>query len=407
MKKIITLLAAVSLIFGAVGIAMAQDCATCVEPGTINRACPEEQDQCASLPFDYENDDYFWIESTLVPNYCESLVKQDRRVLFPACDCDNFREGDTIDIRMEILVNGQTGDNGAYWAQTISSVGGIDLGTYSTQTAACDPNRDYDYNGSFIGPFDYLYYNSAGNLVTGGMPLTGSGVDCYNDDPREDRENRVVVIQPNASAINNDCLEHGYVITGTDDTENRSIWAIDIPWIRFDLNKVQAGDVVSVRICVAKATPREEGDQCSYDLVDLGGICGDTGCCCEFEVGTLGCCIDEEYNTLIYPYATEMNSVNWWYGMVITNLDSVAGEADVTVYETNADGSVDTATITVDVAANGLFVTNNQALMSAFGGDIGDGRAYFVVNTEFDASGFMFIGNDVKAEAMGYLPEAR
>lgn len=197
-------------------------------------------------------------------------------------------------------------------------------------------------------------------------------------------------------------MPHGYVITEEDDIQNRAVWAINVPLIRFDLNKVQAGDVISVRICMAKAV---EDDNCVYDLVDLGGICGDTGCCCEFELGTLGCCDDDKSYDLLYPYATPMNSLDWWYGMVITNVDSVDGEADITVWETNADGSVDTATITVAVAAHSLYVANNQSLMAAFGGDIGDGRAYFEVNTDFDASGFLFIGNDMKAEAMGYLPE--
>ena len=111
MKKIITFLMAATMIFGFAGVAMAADtCATCVEPGTINRACPEEQDLCESLPFDYEDADHFYNEDQdYIRNYCDTLIKKDRRVLFPACDCENFEEGDTIDIRMEILVNGQTG----------------------------------------------------------------------------------------------------------------------------------------------------------------------------------------------------------------------------------------------------------------------------------------------------------
>jgi hypothetical protein len=417
MKKIIMFLMAATMIIGFSGISMAADlCTTCAPDGTINRACPEEQDNCESLPFDYEDVGYFRDHvGDTVANYCdEALVKKDRRVIFPACDCDNFEKNDTIDIRLEILVNGVTGDNGAYWAENVGSTDtggnlGIDVGTYSTSTAACAYDRKYNYNGRFQGAFDYMYYDDEGDLVSGGKPrpsLPGPyDVGCYNSNPKEDRANRVVVIQPAAEFINNRCLPHGYVITEDDDVSNKAMWAINIPWIRFDLNKVQIGDEISVKICVAKAAARNANSTppaaiCTIPLVDLGGICGDTGCCCEFKLGTLGCCGPDNSRHLIYPYATPMNSTDWWYGFVITNTSDEDGEAEVTVYE--ADG--DTTTVTVTVAANNMYVANNQTLMTLFGGAIGDAKAYFDVSTDFPADGFMYIGNDVKGEAMGYLP---
>lgn len=391
MKKIIIFLMAATMVIGFSGISFAADtCETCIAPGTIDRACPiEEQGDCYSEPFDYEDAAYD-------PNYCTD-PKAPRRVIFPACDCENFVEGDYIDIRMEILVNGLSGDNGAYWAQNVNS---IDVGTYSSSAAACDDGLNYD--GDFLGPFEYLYYDSQGDLETG-SPLTG-GYYCESIGD----SNRVTVIQPDADLINTDCLEHGYMITAENDLNNEAYWAINIPYIRFDQNMVQAGDVIEVRICLAKAIvdTRTGGDfPCEYPIVDLGGICDDPACCCTFEVGTLGCCLEDLVlgGKLIYPYATEMNNATWWYGMVITNISDEDGVADVTVYETDGD----TATISVDVAANNMFVTNNQALMAAFGGDIGDARAYFEVNCDFTASGFLFIGNDDKAEAMGYLPVSR
>ena len=86
--------------------------------------------------------------------------------------------------------------------------------------------------------------------------------------------------------------------------------------------------------------------------------------------------------------------------MVITNLSSTDGEAAVTIYETDGD----TETVTVPVEANNMFVASNVDLMDAFGEGIGDARAYFTVRTDFNADGFLFIGNDGKSEAMGYLP---
>ncbi len=397
MKKIITFLMAATMILGFAGISLAADtCATCVEPGTINRACAiEEQGDCYSSPFDYEDTD---MES----NYCND-PKIPRRVIFPACDCDNFVEGDMIDIRMEILVNGQAGDNGAYWAEAVNS---IDMGTYTGQSAACADYHEIDgqdndnYSGAFEGPFEYWYYDAEG-LLQEGYPVEGS-LSCANISDSD----RVTIIQPDANEINGYCIPHGYMITQQDDINNLSNWAIDIPHMRFDQTMVQEGDVISVRICLAAAIVVEgEGQTDPCQDVDLGGNCDDTGCCCTFEVGTLGCCLEELTlgGKLIYPYATEMNNADWWYGFVITNLDSEAGMAEITVYETDGD----TATITVEVAANNMYVSNNQALMAAFGGDIGDARAYFEVDAEFTASGFLFIGNDAKAEAMGYLPVSR
>jgi hypothetical protein len=395
MKKIIMFLMAATMIIGFAGISMAADeCATCTAPGIINRACDMEQDTCLNYWFDYED-----AVNPGVANYCDD-PKTPRRVLFPACNCENFQEGDTIDIRMEILVNGLSGDNGAYWGEAVGR-NGIQVGTYPTNAAACDPDEEGRYvdgagnPGFFRGAFQYLYYDELGVLRTNGIPRALASTTCWPTNPELSLQDRVVIIQPNPDCQINPPGAHGFVITTEDDDANNAIWAINIPFMRFDMHQLQAGDVISVKICVAKAN---EDTGC----VDLGGICGDTGCCCEFVVGTLGCCVDElSAGTLVYPYATPMNDVDWWYGFVITNLTDVDGVAEVTAYE----GS-DSATITVDVPARGMYVKTNTGLLNEFSGfpNIGDDRAYFEVNTDFTASGFLFIGNDGKSEAMGYVP---
>lgn len=437
MKKIITLLMAATMIIGFSGMSMAADdeCPTCVDPGTINRACPVEQEDCDSYPFDYEDlawERYFEGESYKLgyKNYCDG-VKDNRRVMFPACNCDNFQVGDTIDISLEILVNGQTGDNGAYWAQNVGSYDyyhdrdcqtgqvmqasgrdALNMKTYSSQTKACDDpvynsaDQSFYYDDVFVGPYDYWYVDDDGDLQKDGYPVIGEGAHCYDTDADEDEENRVIIIQPDADAINGSCIGHGYVITTDDVESDKSVWAINIPWIRFDLNKIQIGDEIQVRICLKKAVQQTQLDgtpiPCCFDI-DPGGICEDPDCCCVFTLGTMGCCEDDTDYALIYPYATPMNSLDWWYGMVITNYSDEDGQAQVTVYETDGDS----ATVTVDVPANNMYVANNQSLMTAFGGSIGDARAYFEVLTDFSATGFMFIGNDNKSEAMGYLPASK
>lgn len=376
MKKIITFLMAATLILGFAGISMAADvnCAECVAPGIINRACPAEQFSCPMVPFDYEDIDQFG-----VPNYCDDAGKKLRKLIFPVCDCEDYFWGDVIDIRMEILVNGETGDNGVYWAEDVDGPG-IDLEAYVSQTEACK-GQDYVY-GSFAGGFVYKYYDQFG-VQRIGQVLEGTQ-DCSTFQTSAGVMNRVTIIEPNIDAV-----DHGFIIPRVIDLENRSNWAIDIPNMVFDPTVVAPGDVITVQICLAKALDGE---------VDLGGICGTTGCCCTFTVGTLGCCEGDSAYKLIYPYATPMNHADWWYGFVITNLTGADGEADITVYETDGD----TATITVTVGANNMYVKSMSELMTAFGGTIGDQRAYFEVSTNFNANGFFFIGNGT--ESMGYLP---
>jgi len=389
MKKAITILMAAALVFGFAGMASAQDCTTCLDPLDINRGCETIQDAC--YPFDYENQVFFPDENrnTITP-YCEGPEgKADPRVVFPVCDCpfaDELIQGAVVDVRLEILVNGETGANGAYWAENVNDNsfefaegGGIPMEAYASETLACED--DTPFQSAFVGEFRYRGYDEDGEL-TGMTPLVGN----FNCDP--DEEDRPTIIEP---VLQQGTDNHGYTITLADAENDRSQFAIDIPHIKFDPSMIDEGDVISVQICLTCA---EDGE------VNVGSICGGCGCCCEFELGTILCCREGTSSSLTYPYVTAMNDANWWYGMVITNLSSFAGEAEVTIYETDGD----TETVTVDVDANSMFVASNVDLMDAFGEGIGDARAYFKVKTDFSADGFLFIGNDGKSEAMGYLP---
>jgi hypothetical protein len=384
MKKFIAVLFAAGFVFGFVGLAIAQDCTTCLPPQTINRGCEEEQAAC--LPFDYENVDSFSHLDTAYPNYCEEFAKQNPRVLFPICDCveevGDLNEGDVVDISLEILVNGAEGNNGAYWAQDVNGTG-IGLETYPTESAAC---ADSGFDTFFGGVFQYGTYQTDGTIAY------SANVDTTYPDC--DPDYTPTIIEPLPGQAGCSPASHGYTVTAADELNNNSIWAIDIPHIVFDPTMVGEGDEISVRICVALADP----DDCS---VASGGVCGEVGCCCTFLLGDLCCPEATESFNLIYPYTTPMNDANWWYGMVITNLTGgAAGTANITVYENDGDSE----SVEVEVPANGMFVRSNMELMDIFGEDIGDSRAYFDVETDFSASGFLFIGNDTKAEAMGYLP---
>ena len=377
MKKAITILMAVALVFGLAGMAAAQgECITCIDDLLIDRGCETEQDQCE--PYDYENNSF-------LPNYCqEPAGKADPRVLFPICDCDfatDLEAGDVVDVRLEILVNGKTGDNGAYWAEDVN-LSGIGMETYSSETAACE---DTNFGSAFIGNFVYYGFDEDGDRVVRGPAPTANNCDLDDSD-------RSTIIEPQLGQTGQGT--HGYVIQDADEVSGNSTWAINIPYILFDPTMINEGDVISVQICLSMA------DRDNNYEVEIGGICVACECCCEFELGTILCCQAGASTNLVYPYVTPMNDANWWYGMVITNLSSTDGEAAVTIYETDGD----TETVTVPVEANNMFVASNVDLMDAFGEGIGDARAYFTVRTDFNADGFLFIGNDGKSEAMGYLP---
>jgi hypothetical protein len=263
MKKIITLLMAASLIFAFAGIAAAADCVNCA-PGTINRACSGEQGACVSEIFSVEDEDI-----STNDNYCDTS-KLPRRVMFEVCDCeDEFKIGDTVDISLEILVNGQTAassDHGAYWAENVNSIA---VNPFVDQPAACEGSLTeqygFKYDDDSAGDgwhFDYKYYDyDNNNRATNGSPLT-THADDFDCDDIEDYQ-RVTVITPDATTINANCLAHGFKIPL--DFNGEGTWVIDIPDMRFDNSIIQAGDIVSVRICLAKAVPATSIDTPCYN----------------------------------------------------------------------------------------------------------------------------------------------
>ncbi len=412
MKKALTLLMAAAMVIGFTGMSAAQD--TCLDPLNINRGCETDQQNC--YPFDYENIKVFDED---FPNYCTVPTgKETPKAIFSVCDCEfasDLGVGDVVDVRLEILVNGSTGNNGAYWAQHVDADGadsdssenvridaavagddltaqevednclgpdassGIGLKTAASETQACA----YDCFGSaFVGDFVYKGWDADGNAISTSSIAADSGT-C--------NAGTYTIIEP---ALDQELLtDHGYMIQEDDTDLNNSEWAIDIPYIWIDQDKISEGDTISVEICLTPAST--DGEPSS------GSICGGCGCCETFELGTITCCEAGTSYSLVYPYATPMDDANWWYGMVIINESDTAGEANITIHE--QDGDTESIVATVD--AHDMFVKNSTQLSDEFGEDIGDSRAYFTVDTDFSADGFFYIGNYGRdGEAMGYLP---
>jgi hypothetical protein len=388
MKKLICVLAACMLVFGF-SASVSAECVTCEEdPGNIYRGCEDLEDQRVfCYPFDYD-DDFGECQSKewSRPSYCMRGAKGDvHRALFKICDCitegtfETLVQGDTVDIRLDILVDGEEGDNGVYWAEDIGTTG-IPMEPFDSQEAACAED-DCSPDEAFLGEFDYKLANG-----DPGFPYGGSGCDL------EDEE-RVVSICPDVAQTGT----HGYTVTTQDDVDNNSVWWIDIPSMRVDPAMVDGGEQVQVKITLTRE-------------LSGGGVCGECeGCSCVIDIGQL-CCEDspELLPNLIYPYFPPMDSSYWGLmGLVVTNLSDNDGAWTATVYETDGD----VGTVSGTLGARETFLTTMQNLKgqltmtdSSGSGVFGDSRLYVDVDVAFNANGFAMIANPNTGESMGYLP---
>lgn len=211
----------------------------------------------------------------------------------------------------------------------------------------------------------------------------------YGCDDLEDSD-RVVKIELDRSESG---ANHGYVVLDTDEVNGLATWAIDIPRMRVDPTRVNAGDQVWVKICL---------------ILDCAGLCSDdTLCCCEIYIGELCCAFDTDSGAgLIYPYFPPANTAVWnLLGMTITNLSSINGTCTVTMYE--SDGDV--GTLDVDIDGNSIFletIPNVAAAMTKTegAGTLGDAKSYLTVDADFPATGFAMIADTIDGASMGYLP---
>lgn len=383
MKKVLTVLMAVTMVMGFAAMASAVDAINCKgEPGRLIAGCAE---QGACETFDFEN----------AYNYCDP-GKTTNRAVFPVCECDqdfidNMSIGEKYTVGMKILVDKGTGtavegNNGVYWGEVPVN---IPMQTFSSQGAACDSTT---YADAFLGDFQFMLAN--GDTMINGTPVsvfTGSGCpEAINEVVEFDT---IIPLDAEGNVIEG--AEYGYEIKGADIIGQNSNWAIDIPGMIVDPSKVQPGWVVWVEVCISEAADAK------------GTICGDCGeCCFMLKIGTL-CCEGEDpatiSDTLVFPYLGKTNG-GWWNGMAITNLSSVDGTAAVTLYENG-----DVFTGTVSVGANNIALISVDALtLTTAGGDgeMGNERSYVVVKTDgFHASGFAMMAKEANGVSMGYLAE--
>jgi len=281
---------------------------------------------------------------------------------------DDILDGVNYQIQLEITVNDETGDNGVYWTND-DLVVMVDADT----TEMCD--EDALTTGSAVTTFANLdggAPNYAGYTATGTTDTAGDAPAAADCTPT----NKIVTLLTDANNLS---------VNGTDDD---TIW-VSIPAMNYDPTKVEAGDVVGVKVTLLQAP-------CGVLLTE------------NFEIGTFDCPAAGSSQSLTFPYFTNMSGDSYWDGIVITNLGSTAGTATITVYE--ADG--DTGTMTAAVGANSQYVNLLSAMVASMtvggsgDGVLGNATVYITVTTDFSADGFAMIAKAATGESMGYLPRA-
>jgi hypothetical protein len=291
--------------------------------------------------------------------YCEDTHLGDPKLILEAADPFDLLD---YTVRMEILVNGESGYYGVAWTNEAVTGDG-----YTTVAAACGDDPTYVIGAQA----NYTYYDEDGGTILATSVEAPNDGDCDVSNTAE-----AIILETDTSDIG--------LASGDD------VIQLDIPAMNYDLATIAAGDVVTVRVSLVDPPCKQiwQGD---------------------IIVGTFGDCVTAAVPTdLIFPYFTAMEaSEAWWDGIAIVNVSGSDGTADITVYE--QDGDIGTLN-DVAVSAHSMYVdllSNILGSMTADAGNtgtLGDSRCYIVVDCTFNADGFAMMGEFTYGNAQGYLP---
>jgi len=367
MKRLLVLLTVmVAVLFFTAGAFAQTVCTSC--KGTLREIpCPVGAVQgaaCTLSEFDYDINSF--PPALLVPDgYCSTAVGtagvNNYRAIFHICDCPDptvFTAGLNLQVRYEILVNGLSGANGAYWSGTAPPAT-LNFNTAASTTLACGLAAQPLTFGAYVGG---SFFQSDGATVA--TPL--AGVACTVG-----AANRATIWLSNAATP--------YVVTGLEG----SYWWFDIPPIRISTNQIQAGDVISVQI----------------RLIDVLGasICAEcTLCDCTIEVARVCCSGVAPTTMLTFNYFTSLAAGDYWNGMAIANNTGTAGTCVLTARQLG--GGACTATVTVP--ANGLVVDLLENM--TWTGTVNGAPCFIIGNCDYaGAFGFGMMANGAH-DSMGY-----
>lgn len=401
MKKRLVTLMAVFMIFSFSGNVFAQSvCHDCEKTSVLNVKCPEMGEQSYSgemCPFDYDDLTYYydkdqdgafdknengWCYDRENESEYAKIQEVNNRIIIDICECEkqstfkgNIQLGSQIGIYMEILTPG------VYWAENTNS---IPFTLYpKTGDLYC---KGETKNESFK---NIVFYQQDGKTEATPVGQCTTGLDIVNKARK--------LITPN--------IESAYEIDQDDiDANSCNMW-VDIP--RMIINPGEYKESY-------KGKPIQISVGIFNDFSNPQYLCEDIGrqiCKCTRDVAMF-CCDDANENyTMLFPYFTDDGmETDYWSGIAITNLNSTAGEATLTIYET--DGDIGTAKINVEgnsVKAYllrgipGVTLTSKGSQTGA--GTLFDQRCYIRVETDFNADGFAMISDNAgNGASMGYLP---
>jgi hypothetical protein len=374
MKKFFMVTVALMAVFGFSSGLMAQEiCTNCKCPDIGHVYCDVESGQGATNTcnyFDYETRNGYCSDSQL-----GGLEKC--RAIFNICDCPNaatyFKEGETIGVRMTILVDGEPGQNGAYWSQPASA--NVRFDQFASATAACAASTVSD---SF-GPGKFFKYPCEDNIEILPAGLTADP-DC------------TVGVASQATVILTDPSE-GYDITTDNQDDKESHWWIDIPVMRIDREEIAKGALISVKIELLNQ--------------ESGGICSECASVCECIIDVAYVCCEDDIALpmptnfgMYFPYVVDSGS--WHTGIVVANIGSMmpwdaadvaAENMEATLILTDENGVKYTYAKTDFTTTNWAF--NLGSLLAEFDGTPADGPMWLEVQTNFLVDGYSYIENGV------------
>ena len=316
MKKWLVVAIAVMAVFGmsAGAFAGCHNCEKCPD-GYLDCDLTEAQGEEAQCDyFDYENPGR-WSSSSYAGDWCQISVDdpgvnddyETCRVLFDICQCDDpagdFKEGDTISIRMTLLINDQPApsDGGFYFADD-TTTDAIPVQTFENEEDACT------YIPGAMANFGNIeYFDAEGNSAT---PYDGH--DCEIESPAD-----AVILCSVQNA--------GYVVTAADVNDNRHWWWIDLPWMRIDPNILHNSEQLGVLIEFINAAS--------------GGICEECEviCQCVVDIAIVCCPPSENLGCIYFPYVLQQEA-GWITGIGLSNLNFSGADWSPTITFTDKDG---------------------------------------------------------------------
>jgi hypothetical protein len=244
-------------------------------------------------------------------------------------------------IQLEILVNGQSGDNDVYWTSGVVAADAFDTITTGCTTGASTP----------VGAqASYTYWNGAGNMVDASdveLGVVAGAGSC--DEVPDFTVAQPVTLLTNATTLN------------IPSPTTNDVMKLDFPAFNYDLDTISEGDVVSVRVTLL--------------LAPCTTLISDTVC-----IGTFGCAAAVQECTFVINYLPNLTGPTWDSGFALANASARDANATVTFYE--MDGDSGTWTTTIPAWDMEIFTNSLVSEITAISGSMGGSNCFATVHTD-------------------------